>query len=74
VLLNILLNFPYSYPLRIEVQNANAKRLDALEGNGMKYIATDIPGFDIHGQRFSLKEATLFLDKEIALSDLTLKV
>ncbi|THH11770.1 hypothetical protein EW145_g431 [Phellinidium pouzarii] len=62
------------FPLRREVETANASRLSSLPGPSHTYRALDIAGIDIRGHPITLQQAEKLLERLIAVKSLTLKV
>ena len=63
-----------SYPTRREVDSANSRRLQALEGDPMYYWALDAPGRDENGHEFHPERVGRALKDLIAPKELPLKV
>lgn len=62
------------YPLRYQVETANAKRLNLLPSPSHNYSANDTPGTDIRGFPMPRQQAQQLLDRLVAVKELTLKV
>ncbi|KAL4069350.1 hypothetical protein J3A83DRAFT_3528256 [Scleroderma citrinum] len=54
------------YPTRAEVERANTWKLDALDGAGSRYDATDTPGIDSYGERVTIMQMERLLDRLVA--------
>ncbi|KAL4068373.1 ATP-dependent DNA helicase PIF1 [Scleroderma yunnanense] len=62
------------YPTRAEVERANTWKLDALDGAGSRYDATDTPGIDSYGERVTIMQMERLLDRLVAPRSVLLKV
>ena len=62
------------FPLRSEVERANATRLAGLPGPSNTYEALDIPGWDSRGNRLTRERTERLCDRLVALKRITLKV
>ncbi|KAI5124476.1 hypothetical protein M0805_008358 [Coniferiporia weirii] len=62
------------FPLRREVQAANASRLSSLSEPSHTYVSSDVPGIDIRGHPITPQQAEKLLDRLVSVKSLTLKV
>ncbi|KAL5495571.1 hypothetical protein ACEPAI_1034 [Sanghuangporus weigelae] len=62
------------FPLRDEVECANAARLRNLPGPSQTYLAFDVPGRDHRGIQVTAQQADKLLERLVAVKRITLKI
>lgn len=61
------------FPLRVQVEEANNARLEALTGEEQTYHAENIPGLDMNDNLISMPQACKLLDNTLAPRALRLR-
>lgn len=64
----------HRFPLRGEVEQANAARLSNLPGPSQTYLAFDVPGRDHRGLQVTPQQAEKLLERLVAVKSIRLKV